>query len=68
MDIVGPSQPGKRQALLVALPPTTTAKKSKTLNTDKCAVCEKSTSSKSNPLQQSSPEAWNNLAEKAQEW
>src|SRR6267154_5233814 len=58
----------KRQAILTATPPEPIEKKIKSKSLEICTVCEKSSISKSNPLQQQSQETWNNLAHKALEW
>jgi len=42
----------KRQALLIATPPEPNEKNIKLNRLEICAVCEKSSTSKSNPLQQ----------------
>lgn len=68
MNIPSSSQPTKRSALLVASPPETTSKKTKTHTEDECAICEASISSKMNPLQKPNQDTWNNIAAKAQEW
>lgn len=54
--------------MLVASPPETTGKKSKTRTEDECVICEESKWSKKNPLLKPNQDTWNTIAEKAQEW
>jgi hypothetical protein len=65
MDETEGSNHQKRLALLVATPLAPTKKKSKVESTDVCAICELSTISKNNPVQQKCEDSWNKLGQKA---